>query len=49
MALSTAEAEFDALTQAVREAVWIRRMPAELRISGKNRTTIYGDNLLSVM
>lgn len=49
MALFTAEAEFDALTQAVREAVWIRRMFGELRISGKNPTTVYGGNLLSVM
>lgn len=40
VALSTAEAEFDALTQAVREAVWTRRILAELGISSVNPTTI---------
>lgn len=48
VAPSTAEAEFDALTQAVREVFWTTRILAGLGISGMNPTTMYGDILPSM-
>jgi hypothetical protein len=44
VAVSTTEAEYMALSYAVREAVWLRRLLAELVGEATNPTTINADN-----
>jgi hypothetical protein len=44
VALSTAEAEFDALCAATREAVYLRGLLQEMGIAQQSATTIYEDN-----
>ena len=39
VALSTCEAEYMGQTQATKEAIWLRRLLAELDLSGENHTT----------
>jgi hypothetical protein len=57
VALSSTEAEYMALTQAAKEAIWLRRLLADLRFEGPNRgqepcrmspTLIYEDNQSSI-
>ena len=42
--LSTAEAEYVALSTATQEAVWLRRMLAELQVKPEDPTVIMEDN-----
>ena len=44
VALSTAEAEYIALSSAVQESVWLRRLTSELGSPPKTPTTIFEDN-----
>ena len=44
VALSTAEAEYMALSSAAQEAVWLRQLTAELRSPPETATTIFEDN-----
>lgn len=44
VALSSTEAEFIALSEACKEALWIRRILEDFNQSMKNSTTIYEDN-----
>jgi hypothetical protein len=44
VALSTAEAEFDALCAATREAVYLRGLLQEMGIAQQSATTIFEDN-----
>jgi hypothetical protein len=44
VALSTAEAEYMALSSAAQEAVWLRQLTAELGSSPETATTIFEDN-----
>ena len=44
MTLSTAEAEYVALSQAVQEVVWIRRLMTSLGFPPKKPTPVYEDN-----
>ena len=44
MALSTAEAVYVALSSATQEAMWLRRLTAELRCKPSGATVIHEDN-----
>ena len=44
VALSTAEAEYIALSSATQEAVWLRQLTSELRFKPTKPTVIYEDN-----
>ena len=44
VALSTAEAEYMALSSAAQEALWLRQLTAELRSPPATATTIFEDN-----
>ena len=44
VALSTAEAEYMALSSAVQEAIWMRQLLSELKKEPMKSTTIYEDN-----
>ncbi len=44
VALSTAEAEYVALSSAAQEAVWLRRLASELRFKQSEPTVIFEDN-----
>ena len=44
VALSTSEAEYIALSSAVQESVWLRRLTSELGSPPKTPTTIFEDN-----
>lgn len=44
VALSTAEAEYIALSSATQEAVWLRQLTSELRFEQTKPTVIYEDN-----
>ena len=44
VALSTAEAEYIALSSAAQEAIWLRRLTSELGNPPETATTIYEDN-----
>ena len=44
VALSTAEAEYMALASATQEAVWLRRLTADLQVDSKSPLVIYEDN-----
>ena len=44
LALSTAEAEYIALSGATQEAVWLRQLTSELRFKPTKPTVIYEDN-----
>ena len=44
VALSTAEAEYIALSSAAQESVWLRQLTTELGSSPKTPTTIFEDN-----
>ena len=44
VALSTVEAEYNALSSAVQESVWLRRLTSELGSPLKQAITIYEDN-----
>ena len=44
VALSTAEAEYIALSSAAQEAVWLRQLTAELESPPEMATTIFEDN-----
>jgi hypothetical protein len=44
VALSSCEAEYVALSEAVKEVIWLRRMLAEFGYSLKSPTTVYADN-----
>lgn len=44
VALSTAEAEYVALSSAAQEAVWLRRLSTELGSPPKSPTVIFEDN-----
>jgi len=44
VALSTTEAEYMALTQASKEAIWLRRVMGELGFRPQGPTIIYEDN-----
>ena len=44
VALSTAEAEYVALSNATQEAVWLKQLLSELRIDQSKPTVIYEDN-----
>ena len=44
VALSTAEAEYMALSSAAQEAVWLRQLTAELKSPPETATTIFEDN-----
>ena len=48
MALSTAEAEYVALSSATQECVWMRRLNSELGNPPKGPTTILEDNQSSI-
>jgi hypothetical protein len=43
-ALSTAEAEYMALTETVKEVIWLRKMLDDFSFQQKDATTIYEDN-----
>lgn len=44
VALSSTEAEFMAITAAIQESVWLKRLEADLCPGSKNRITIHCDN-----
>lgn len=45
VALSSTEAEYMAITEGTKEAVWLRRLFGELKVQNlKKPTTIHGDN-----
>lgn len=44
VALSTAEAEYVALSSATQEAVWLKQLLSELQIEQSKPTVIYEDN-----
>ena len=44
VALSTAEAEYVALTSAAQQSIWLRKLIAELGSPRKGPTTIFEDN-----
>jgi hypothetical protein len=48
VALSTMEAEYIALSHAAKEAIWLRRLLAELGILGDTATTILTDNQAAI-
>ena len=48
MALSTAEAEYMALSSGAQEAVWLRQLTAELGSPPETATTILKDNQLAI-
>jgi hypothetical protein len=48
ISLSTTEAEYICLSDATREAVWLRNLVKELGYEQKQPTLIYGDNLSSL-
>ena len=47
-ALSTAEADFNALSECVRQVIWIRGFLSEIGIKQVSATNIYQDNLGSI-
>ena len=49
VALSTAEAEYVALSSATQEAMWLRRLVAELRCKPSGATVIHEDNQSAIM
>lgn len=48
VALSTAEAEYMALSQAAQEAVWIRQLSIDLQIDSSEPTIVYEDNQAAI-
>ena len=48
VALSTAEAEYIALSHATQEAVWLRQLASDLRCNTKQPTVIYEDNQAAI-
>ena len=48
VALSTAEAEYVALSSATQEAVWLRQLASELRFEQSKPTVVYEDNQSSI-
>lgn len=48
VALSTMEAEYMALAHAAKEAIWLRRLLAELGVSSADSTTLYTDNQAAI-
>lgn len=48
VALSTAESETHAATQATKEAIWLRNILKELGLEQKSSTTIYCDNQAAI-
>ena len=48
VALSTAEAEYMALSMAAQEATWMRRLLSDLRYTPSHPTVIYEDNNLQL-
>src|SRR5271163_3702934 len=44
VALSSTEAEYMALSQATREAIWLRTLLAELNYTQEHATTLFEDN-----
>jgi hypothetical protein len=48
VALSTAEAEYIAQSEAVRETVWLRNVLSDLGVPQKEATSIYQDNTTSI-
>lgn len=48
VALSTAEAEYAALSTATQEAVWLRRLLGDLKVLSNSPTILMGDNQGSI-
>ena len=48
VALSTAEAEYIALSQAAQEAIWLKQLNTDLKVESSEPTTIYEDNQAAI-
>ena len=48
VALSTAEAEYVALTEAGRDAIWLRKLYADLGLTQKHSTLLHEDNASAI-